>query len=233
VSVRVLRRGHTVLSAGGLAVSAMSVWEARSGIGLAWLNGGTCRLLGSAGPGGKMAMKRLFILITFALILSGCSSVQYMTDFDTDHDFGSDRSFAFFERARRGGNSGPAPNAIVAGRIRRAVLRGLGELGLNEVGEGPADLLVTYHIALEQGMEIFSSGWGMPYYGCRGGWAGGYSTTRTVTRGTLILDILNSRKRSLVWRGIAGGAFDRPNPDEEEVMAIVERLLADFPARRP
>jgi len=179
-----------------------------------------------------MAMKRLLILIILALILPACSSVQYMTDFDTRHDFGSDRSFAWFERARRGVNSGVAPNAIVAGRIRRTLSLGLEQLGLAEVKEGPADLLVTYHIALEHGMEIYSAGWGMPYYGCWGGWGGGYSSARTVTRGTLILDILDGRNRSLVWRGIAGGAFNRPNPDEKEVMAIVERLLADFPVHR-
>jgi len=211
----------------------MSAWLGRSGIGLAWSNDGTGRLIGLTGPGGKMAIKRLLIGITLALILPACSSVQYQTDFDTGHNFGSDRSFSFFERARRGGNSGPAPNAIVAGRIRRAVSQGFGKLGLNEVGEGPADLLVTYHIALEKGMRVYSSGWGMPYYGWRGGWVGGYSSARTVTRGTLILDVLNRRKRSLVWRGIAAGAFDRPNPDEEEVRAIVGRLLADFPAHRP
>jgi len=174
-------------------------------------------------------MKKLFILPVLISTFWACSSVQYITDFDTRHDFGSDRSFAWFERAGRGGTSGAVPNAIVAGRIRRALSQGLKELGLTEVGNGPTDLLITYHIALEHGMEIYSSGWGMPYYGCWGGWAGGYSSVRRVTRGTLILDILDGRKRSLVWRGIAAGAFDQPNPDQDDVTGIVEKLLKDFP----
>jgi len=177
-------------------------------------------------------MKRLFVLVVLAVISSACSSVQYMTDFDTHHDFASDRSFAFFRRASRGGKTGPVPNAIVAGRINRAIVRGLEERGLKPAGEEIADLLVTYHVALEHGMEIYSSGWGMPYYGCCGGWAGGYTSARMVTRGTLILDILDGSRRTLVWRGIASGAFDRPNPDEEEVRAIVTRLLADLPVPR-
>ena len=176
-----------------------------------------------------MAMKKLFVLMFSLLISSACSSVRFITDFDTGHDFSSDRSFACFQPARRAGETGARPNAIVAGRIHRAILEGLEGLGLKSVSEGKADLLVTYHIALEHGMEIYSSGWGMPYYGCCGGWGGGYSSARVLTKGTLILDILDGRKRSLVWRGIAAGAFDRPNPDEEEVRGIVTRLLAAFP----
>lgn len=102
--------------------------------------------------------------------------------------------------------------------------------GLASAKPGKADLLVTYHIALQRNMQVYSGGWGHPYRGCWG-WGGSYSSARMVTRGTLIVDVLDGRKRSLVWRGIAEGAFSKPNPSESDVAKVVSRLLVDFPAQ--
>jgi hypothetical protein len=111
----------------------------------------------------------------------------------------------------------------------------LGLKGLESAKPGEADFLVTYHITLQQSMQIYHSGWGYPYRGYWG-WGGGYggggfSSARMVTRGTLIVDVLDGKKRSLVWRGIAEGAFGKPNPSEADVAKIVSRLLAEFPVR--
>ncbi len=92
---------------------------------------------------------------------------------------------------------------------------------------------MTYHIAIQQGMQVYHSGWGGPYRGCWGyggyGWGGGYSSARVVTRGTLIVDILDGKSRRLVWRGISEGAFKKSNPSDAQVAKIVTRVLTDFP----
>ncbi|MEN8163418.1 MAG: DUF4136 domain-containing protein [Acidobacteriota bacterium] len=181
-------------------------------------------------------MKKLILIISvgfLAVLLGSCSSVSYVTDWDTHHDFTRDSTFAWYElpeRPDRGAPS-PAPNAIVASRIRNAVTGELGLKGLTPAEPGKADLLVTYHIALQRNMHVYYGGWGYPYHGCWGWGGGGYSSARMVTRGTLIVDVLDGKKRSLVWRGIAEGAFSRPNPSENDVAKIVSRLLAEFPVR--
>ncbi len=172
-----------------------------------------------------------------AVVLGSCSSVSYVTDWDTHYDFSGAQDFAWYELPERPdrGKPSPAPNAFVAARIRNAVTGELGLKGLDPAKPGEADLLVTYHITLQQSMQIYNSGWGYPYrgyWGWGGGWGGGgYSSARMVTRGTLIVDILDSKKRTLVWRGIAEGAFSKPNPSEADVAKIVSRLLYDFPVQ--
>ena len=168
-----------------------------------------------------------------AVLLGSCSSVSYVTDWDTHYDFSRAESFAWYELPERPDRSSPAPapNAFVASRIRNAVTGELGLKGLDPVKPGEADLLVTYHITLQQSMQVYSSGWGYPYRGYWGWGGGGYSSARMVTRGTLIVDVQDAKKRSLVWRGIAEGAFSKPNPSEADVTKIVSRLLAEFPVR--
>lgn len=133
----------------------------------------------------------------------------------------------------RGGVLLPAiPNAIVADRIRRSVTGTLADKGLQPEAAGEADLLVTYHIALRQGMRVYNSGWGYPYYGCCGwgyGWGGGYSSARMYLEGTLLVDVLDGKQRRLVWRGIADGAFKGPNPSDEQVAKVVARVMRSFP----
>jgi hypothetical protein len=181
-------------------------------------------------------MKNLILSLIvgiFVILLGSCSSVGYITDWDTHHNFSSDQTFAWYELPERPNHDrpSPAPNAFVAARIRKAVEGELGLKGLQPVEPGTADLLVTYHITLQRNMQIYSSGWGYPYRGCWGWGGGGYSSARMVTRGTLIIDVLDGSRRGLVWRGIAEGAFTKPNPSEADVAKIVARLLADFPAQ--
>ena len=186
-------------------------------------------------------MKKLILIVAIAamtVLLGSCTSVSYVTDWDTHHDFSGNQTYAWYELPQRTEQAGPAtapaaaPNAMVAARIRRAVTGELNQRGLESSAAGDADLLVTYSIALQQNMQVYNSGWGYPYRGCwgwGGGWGGGYSSARIVTRGTLIVDVLDGKKRSLIWRGIAEGAFSKPNPSDSEVAKIVARLMAEFP----
>lgn len=196
----------------------------------------------SNGHGRRKVVKKLWLILAVAaitLLLGSCSSVSYVTDWDTQHDFSGNNSYAWYELPQRAGNTTTAPapplapNAMVASRIRRSVTAELNQRGLQAAAAGDADLLVTYSIALQQNMQVYHSGWGYPYHGCwgwGGGWGGGgYSSARMVTRGTLIVDILDAKRRGLIWRGIAEGAFSKSNPSESEVAKIVAKLMLDFP----
>lgn len=168
--------------------------------------------------------------VIMAMTIGGCSSVSYVTDWDTHYDFSRANTFAWYELPERPdrGPAAPAPNAFVASRIRSAVTNELSLRGLTSAKPGKSNLLVTYHIALQRNMHVYYGGWGHPYHGCWG-WGGGYSSARMVTRGTLIVDVLDGSRRSLVWRGVAEGAFSKPNPSESDIAKIVSRLLVDFP----
>lgn len=174
-------------------------------------------------------------LAALALALGGCST-SYVVDWDAANDFSVYRTYAWYELAPPRGESAPqeAPNAIVADRVRRSVTAALDGKGLRPAAAGEADLLVTYGIVLQQGVRVSHSGWGGPYWGWRGwgrgpGW--GHATARTYVEGTLVVDVLDGSRRRLVWRGIADGAFTKPNPSEERVAEVVARLMKSFPPR--
>lgn len=180
------------------------------------------------------------------LLLSSCSTVNYVVDWDTSRSFSDFRSFAWFERATPGDQTPQTlPNDIVNARIQRSVSAELGRAGLEAKPLGDADLLVTSHVALSHKLVLYSSGWGAyPYYpywggwGCcwgrwgwGGSWGGGFTRAVTYVEGTLVIDVVDRTSRRLVWRGIAEGAFRKPNPSDAEVAQVVAGLLEGFPPR--
>ena len=181
---------------------------------------------------------RLAGLAVLLVLVGSCSTVSYVVDRDERADFSSYSSFAWFELAegpRRGAPPVPA-NTLIEERIRRAVTAELAGMGLAAAAVGEADLLVTFHVALRERLSVQHLGWGHPYRGCCGwgpgfGWGGGATAVRSHTEGSLVVDVIDARRRQLVWRGVADGALQRPNASDEEIARVVSRLLAEFPGR--
>ena len=183
-------------------------------------------------------MRRIFwigVAGALLLLLNGCSSVSYVTDWDTQNDFSQYRTFAWYELAATPdrGTQPAAPNAIVADRIRRSVQSALASKGLTPEAAGEADLLVTYHIACARACGSTTRDGDTPTAAAGAGvdTVGAAVTARhdSLPKGTLIVDVLDGKKRRLVWRGIAEGAFKKSNPSDDQVAKIVNRVLTDFP----
>ena len=175
------------------------------------------------------------------VVFGSCSSVSYVVDWDTQHNFNGHQTYTWFERAPSP-NRGQPPteaNSIVAGRISRSVNNALQSRGLEQAPAGEADLMATYFLVLQARTVMYHTGWAYPMagwgwgprWGWGGGWGGGRSSLETVTEGTLVIDILDGKSRKLVWRGVADRAFRKPNPSDEQVAGYIERLMRDFPPR--
>lgn len=50
-----------------------------------------------------------------------------------------------------------------------------------------------------------------------------------VVVGGVPVDVLDTKTRTLVWRGIAENAFRKPNPDDEKVAKTIAKVMQDFP----
>ena len=71
------------------------------------------------------------------------------------------------------------------------------------------------------------------YYG-RPGWGGGMGTTQTtvssVTRGTLMVDIIDARAKRLIFRGTATDTMsDNPQKNEKKINKAVEKIFNKYP----
>lgn len=176
-------------------------------------------------------MKR-FILFATALILTSCASIRISSDYDTNVDFNTYTTYAFFK---------PGIDKVeISDLDKRRVLRAL-ESTLPTKGfsasETP-DVLISFHTKAEKNVRVSESylGWGSPFYGPYGGWGWGWGFNRpynvnTTTTGLLYIDIIDATSKKLVWQGKGTGSLSKGTPQEREerIRVFVTEILAAYP----
>ena len=167
-------------------------------------------------------------------MLLACSGIRVHEDYDPAADFSRYRTWYWLppspSEARR------VDDDLVEVRVRASVARVLGYRGYLEAPNGEGDFGVGYHAAIEGRVDVRSVD---HYYGYGRRW-GPYAgmaseaAVRQYEEGTLILDVVDSRAQSLVWRGSAQARV-RENVEPRErahrIEEAVERILARFPPR--
>jgi hypothetical protein len=94
-----------------------------------------------------------------------------------------------------------------------------------EAGANP-DVLVAYHASFSKDLEI--SGYG----GYR--WGPGLRSARVeqVVVGTLVVDMVNAKTRTIVWRGVASKDLDSdasPEKRDKNINKTAEKLFKNYP----
>ena len=165
-----------------------------------------------------------------ALASSCAPSLQVETDFDRRASFRGYHEWAFIDSPRaRGGNIGGA-DATLRTRIEDAIRGELTSRKYAKAEPGAADFYVAYHGGAEDRVAIATYGYSM--------WAaqGGdvhliNSTQQTHTQGTLVLDIVDAKSRTLVWRGTATDVVENRADAGDKASKAVRRMLDNFPPR--
>jgi len=173
-------------------------------------------------------MRQTLQLILAAALLSsaiGCSTMTVRADHDSQLDFGSYSTFALFERQEKQ-NRRPQMSPLVDRRIASSMADDLKSKGLRSATARESDILVTFYTAVRERVVINRAGW---YGWGRWGWHGGATWVNSFPEGTLVIDIIDRRKRELVWRGVGQGAFSSSNPSDEKVAKRVAKILRSFP----
>lgn len=174
-------------------------------------------------------MKTIKLLpLLFLFVLVSCSSVQVATDYDKNVDFANYKSFAFF----KSGIDKVEISDLDKRRILNAIDAELTAKGITK-SENP-DLLVNIFNKSRQQVDVnqFNAGWG---YGWGWGWNpwmwGGRSTTvSTTTEGTLYIDLIDARKKELIWQGEGVGVLTQNiNKKEERIKEFVKKILEKYP----
>jgi hypothetical protein len=152
-------------------------------------------------------------------------SVNY--DFDRAADFSKFKTYAWVRGT-------PLDDELNHKRIVRAVDAQLAAKGLSMAAEGVApDVLVAYHATFDKDLQIngFSSGFG-PYR--FGGMRTGSATVDEILIGTLAVDIVDAKAKSIVWRGQATKEIDvKANPEKREknINKAAEKLFKNYPPK--
>lgn len=156
--------------------------------------------------------------LRFALVtaLVGCASAQVNTDYDQNTHFADYHTYAWMNTTRM---SAMQQATLFDRRLRTAVESQLAAKGLRKAeAGGEPDILLVYHAGVEDKLDVQQ--WG--YFGRR--W-----DVREYQQGTLVIDVVDAKSMSLVWRGTASGETNPSNPSTEKLNQAVQKMFERFP----
>jgi hypothetical protein len=171
--------------------------------------------------------KYTLLALAAAAVLTGagCSSITTNVDYDQSAQFSAYRTYAFKDVHGQ--------DSLQMKRVQTAIDRTLATRGLAKA-DGKPDLWVVLHTRMrnERVVTTYSTGWGWGW-----GWRGGYWNTARVDNipiGTLVVDLVDTSRKELVWRGSASRAIDRDETPQErsgKVQEAVDKLFEGFPPK--
>jgi hypothetical protein len=139
------------------------------------------------------------------MALQACSSLQVKTQQDWDTDFASYRTYAWSQ-----GVSARDPS--MESQIHAAVDFELPFKGLKRVEPaGSPDLYVSTYVSVEEEQMIDSG---------------------ALPAGTLMVDLVDTRSGTLVWRGRANKSVDR-QVSETELRKVAREIFRYYPQKGP
>jgi hypothetical protein len=178
-------------------------------------------------------MKKIikFLPVTLlAVVVTSCSSVKVASDYDKNANFNTYKTFAFFKTG--------IDKAEISDLDKRRVLRAI-EAELMAKGftksENP-DMLVSIFTKSREKVNVYNNGFGP--YGYGWGWSpwywGGYgyggSTVSTTTEGVLYIDLIDAKKKELVWQGMGTGYLSKNmEKKEERIKEFVNKIMEKYP----
>jgi len=180
----------------------------------------------------SLAMSSRVLVAGLALGLlatGGCAGPKVLTDFDPSTEFSAFRTYAFAGLTDRD-QGGVLDNSLMRKRIEEMVGQQLTAKGLRQVGmEERPDLLVHFWAGVKDKQRVESTGgtYGGGYR--RAGYSGGV-TTYEYQEGTLIVDLVESSKKELVWRAtIVETLGSKPEKNLEVANKGVAKAFEAYP----
>ncbi|CAM1363996.1 conserved exported hypothetical protein [Tenacibaculum litopenaei] len=170
-----------------------------------------------------MRVSKLFLIPVWMLLMVSCSSVRVTTDYDTQVDFAKYRTFAFY---KTGIDKAPISD-LDKKRIMRAVESELLAKGMRKSSN--PDVLVSLFTKSRERINVndnrFGGFWYPWYYGPN------QMNVSQYTEGTLFIDLLDAKKKELVWQGVGTGALRMTDVRRKErrIKEFVKEIMAKYP----
>ena len=167
-------------------------------------------------------IKILSILMTF--LFASCSAVRVNSDYDKKTDFSAYKTYAFHKTG--------IDKVEISDLDKKRILRSIDEVmtakGFTK-SETP-DLLININTKAEKNINInqfhanYGYGWG---FGWNPYWGTNYSTN---TEGTLTIDLIDAKRKELIWQGEGVGYLTKnTNKKDENIKCFVNSILAQYP----
>ncbi|TBX65345.1 DUF4136 domain-containing protein [Flavobacterium silvisoli] len=175
-------------------------------------------------------MKKVAFIPVLFLILTSCSSVRVNSDYDKKVDFTPFKTYAFL----KSGIDKVEISDLDKKRILHAIDDAMASKGFTK-SESP-DLLINFFTKEREQVDVnqFNAGWG---YGWGYGWNpyfwGGRTTVNRYTEGTLYIDLIDAKKKELIWQGEGEGVLTKDtNKKDEVIKEFVTKILEQYPPQK-
>lgn len=169
-------------------------------------------------------------LLAILFVVTSCSSVKVAADYDKNASFGEYKTFAFFKN----GIDKAEISDLDKRRILRAIEAELLAKGFTK-SEKP-DVLVSLFTKSNQRVDVYNNSWGFNNWGWGGygpGWGWGWNqqpAVSTSTEGVLFVDLIDAKKKELVWQGMGTGYLTRNmEKKEERIKEFVSEIMMKYP----
>jgi hypothetical protein len=177
-------------------------------------------------PGVLFAAAVCFVLLAVAAP-PGALAQSVKADYNKATDFAKYRTFSF-----KKGTDAPTPFAQE--RIQAAITAQLKERGI--VASDTPELYVYTHTKLSTQQRVDVTSYGYGGYPGWGGWGGGFGSSSVmvtdVPMGTVMIDVVDVKTDTLVWRGIASDTLStNPTPEKSEkrINKAMAKLFTKYP----
>ena len=168
-----------------------------------------------------------FVLLLF---LASCSSVSVYSDYDKQVDFTPYKTYAF----HKNGIDKAEISDLDKKRILHAIDETMSAKGFTK-SDNP-DLLISFFTKEREEVNVnqFNAGWG---YGWGWGWNpflwGGNTMVTRHTEGSLYIDIIDAKKKELIWQGEGEGVLTKDRDKKEAlIQEFVSKILEQYPPQK-
>jgi len=170
------------------------------------------------------------VLASAMLLVTSCSSVKVATDYDDAVDFNQYQSFAFYKP----GIDKAEISDLDKKRILRAIETELTKQGLSKSSN--PDILVSIFTETYTNIDVYRNTYG---FGYNWGWttyhwarAEGKSVNTSI-EGTLFIDLIDAKKKELVWQGMGTGVLSQDREAKiERINEIVMKIMEKYPPNK-
>jgi hypothetical protein len=131
-------------------------------------------------------------------------------------------------------------SGVMDERAKRAIRQAFEKKGLKFVEGNDSDLIANYLIKGNRDMDVKSFDVSFGYHPYSAGMNASYNTMtftskREYESGALMIDLVDRKSKSLIWRGLANKTFpERSNPQDklDAFYKIIDVLTKNFPPEK-
>ncbi len=180
------------------------------------------------------------LLVVLVFILSSCSTIHVVSDYDHSVDFTKYRTVQYYGWAK---NSDQLLTRFDKERIEQSFANEFRKRGMEIVKEN-GDMVVALYVVTKQKTEKTATtthmgggyGWGYSRYGYGPGWGWGGGTSYTTineddyTEGTLVVAVYDAKAKKLIWQSVGTKTVsENSNNREQRIAKAVEKIMSKYP----